>query len=102
LARSLRPESILLAGLETGVWSDFPSRELLLREISPKDISQLTFGLGAAAGTDVTGGMASKVTGMLTLMEEIPNLEILIFSGEKAGNLRCALLGNNPGTRLHR
>jgi isopentenyl phosphate kinase len=102
LARRLHPESILLAGLETGVWSDFPSREHLIREISPKNISQMTIGPGMAAGTDVTGGMASKITGMLALVEEIPDLEILIFSGEQPGNMRRALLGNNPGTRLHR
>jgi isopentenyl phosphate kinase len=102
LAHSLHPESILLAGLETGVWSDFPSREHLLREITSKNIPQLSPGLGPAAGIDVTGGMASKVTGMLSLVEELPDLEIWIFSGEQPGNLRCALLGNNPGTCLHR
>jgi len=102
LADQLHPQRILLAGREAGVWADFPSREHLLGQITPNNISQLTPGLGTAAGIDVTGGMHSKVTGMLALLEEIPDLEILIFSGEQPGNLRHALRGENPGTRLHR
>jgi len=102
LAPILHPKRILLAGLEAGVWADFPSRDHLLEEITPDDISRLAPGLGAATGTDVTGGMHSKVTGMLALVKEIPDLEISIFSGEQPGNLRRALQGDNPGTRLHR
>ncbi len=102
LARQLHPDRILLSGLEAGVWADFPTRERLLAEITPADISHLSLNFGVAAGTDVTGGMHSKVTGMLALVEEIPDLEICIFSGEQPGNLRRALLGENPGTRLHR
>ncbi len=101
LAHQIPPQRILLAGLEDGVWADFPSCEHLLREITPDSILQLTPSLGAASGIDVTGGMYSKVIGMLSLLKEIPNLEILIFSGERPGNLRRALLGENPGTLLH-
>jgi isopentenyl phosphate kinase len=39
---------------------------------------------------------------MLSLIEHIPDLEVLIFSGEQAGNLTEALMGENPGTLLHR
>jgi isopentenyl phosphate kinase len=102
LASQLHPQRILLAGREDGVWADFPNREHLLGEITPADISRLASGLRAAAGTDVTGGMQSKVTGMLALVEKIPDLEIWIFSGEPPGNLRRALLGDTPGTCLHR
>jgi isopentenyl phosphate kinase len=102
LAHQLHPQRILLAGMEAGVWADFPVREHLLEQITPGNISQLTPGLGAATGIDVTGGMHSKVNGMSALVEEIPDLEILIFSGEQPGNLRRALCGENPGTRLHR
>jgi isopentenyl phosphate kinase len=102
LALDLHPDTILLAGMETGVWSDFPSRDKLLGEITPGDVSELSPLLGPANGTDVTGGMYSKVTGMLAIVEEIPDLEIWIFSGERPGNLQRAFLGQNPGTRLHR
>jgi isopentenyl phosphate kinase len=102
LARQLRPQRILLAGQEAGVWADFPSHERLLEQITPGNISQLSSSLGAAAGFDVTGGMHSKVTGMLALVEEISDLEIVIFSGEQPGNLLRALRGGIIGTRLHR
>ncbi len=54
-----------------------------------------------AAGADVTGGMGAKVSDMLALVEQIPALEVLIFSGGQPGNVRKALAGENPGTRLH-
>ncbi len=102
LAHKLHPQRILLAGLEAGVWADFPAHEQLLREITPESFTQHASGLGAATGTDVTGGMLSKVTGMLSLIEQIPHLEVSIFSGEQPGNLANALSGQNPGTRLYR
>lgn len=102
LANLLSPQRILLAGLETGVWADFPAREHLFKEITPGNLSSLSSVLGPTAGIDVTGGMHSKVSEMLALVEEIPGLDILIFSGEQPGNLQRALRGENPGTRLHR
>ncbi len=102
LARAMRPQRVLLAGLEAGVWEDFPARTRLIAEITPQDFLQPAAGLGRAAGVDVTGGMESKVRKMLALVETIPGLDILIFSGEKAGNIRLALRGGNPGTLIHR
>lgn len=102
LARELRPNRILLAGLEEGVWEDFPARKKLLPEITPEGLARQAPGLGEAAGADVTGGMQAKVHQMLELVEEISGLEVLIFSGETGGNLRRALAGENIGTRLHR
>jgi isopentenyl phosphate kinase len=110
LARELRPNRILLAGLEAGIWEDFPARTKLVPEIMPRDLAHqvpgaavsLSNSLGEAVGADVTGGMRAKVTQMLALVDEIPGLEVLIFSGVEAGNLKWALLGGNPGTRLHR
>ncbi len=101
LAHQLHPTRILLAGLEKGVWTDFPIREHMLREITPATHAQLESGVGAATGTDVTGGMQSKVSSMLALVEQIPHLDVLIFSGEQPGNVLSALRGENPGTRVH-
>jgi isopentenyl phosphate kinase len=101
LAHLLHPDSILLSGLEAGVWADFPAHKHLLAEITPGSFAQHASGLGAASGADVTGGMLSKVTGMLSLVEQIPGLEVMIFSGEQPGNLVRALRGENPGTRLY-
>ena len=100
LARQLTPERILLAGLEAGVWADFPARTRLLNEISPKSYEETRAGVGAAVGTDVTGGMESKVQQMLSLIQEIPTLEAVIFSAEGTGNLVSALAGERLGTKI--
>jgi isopentenyl phosphate kinase len=101
LARHLHPKRVLLAGLETGVWEDFPARTRLIGEMTPQIFAQQVASLGGSAGTDVTGGMQAKVTSMLKLVEQVPGLEVLIFSGKEPGNVRRALQGENPGTRLH-
>ena len=51
-------------------------------------------------GVDVTGGMKSKVEEMLSLVEQIPNLDVQIFSGEEAGNVKRALIGELLGTLI--
>jgi isopentenyl phosphate kinase len=100
LARKLRPEHILLAGLEHGVWADFPTCTRLLAVITPESLPDVAPVLGGSSATDVTGGMASKVGQSLSLIEEIPGLEVLIFSGEIAGVVKDALLGARVGTLL--
>jgi isopentenyl phosphate kinase len=44
--------------------------------------------------------MASKVQEMLSLVEDVPGLEALIFSGTTPGLVEQALLGAHPGTRI--
>ncbi len=102
LARQLTPARILLAGMEEGVWEDFPSRRHLITSITPAELEQRLGGLGASAGADVTGGMRSKVVEMLELVGSVPGLEVLIFSGQQPGFLSRALSGEMLGTRLHR
>jgi isopentenyl phosphate kinase len=102
LAPILKPFRILLAGSEEGVWADFPKREVFLDEITPDSLPNLLESLGGAAGADVTGGMRSKVTDMIALVEVVPGLEVQIFSAEDPDTLGRALAGKNPGTRLHR
>ena len=101
LARRLKPQRILLAGLETGVWKDFPKRKNLVEEITPGDFAAWTASLKGSTSADVTGGMQSKVNQMLTLVTDIAGLEVSIFSGEGMDNLCRALLGEAPGTSLH-
>ena len=102
LARELRPDRILLAGLEPGVWEDFPARTKLVPEITPGGFSRQVQGLGEADGADVTGGMRTKVSEMLALVDLLPGLEVQIFSGQEPGNVKKVLLGESLGTRLHR
>lgn len=98
LARQLFPDRILLAGIEAGVWEDFPARTRLVKEIKPKVYEMMREKVGASASADVTGGMAAKVDQMLGLVRELPGLTAQIFSGEEENNLARALKGEIVGT----
>ena len=98
LARELRPRRILLAGLEEAVWADFPARRHRVEVLTRESFSEISSGVGKASGADVTGGMQSKVRQMLDLVEQVPGLQVLIFSGEESGNLEKALKGEHIGT----
>ena len=98
LARALNPERILLAGLESAVWEDFPARTRKLETITPQTFSEIREGVGKADGADVTGGMEAKVTQMLDLVQQNPELKIQIFSGAGPGNIMRALTGETIGT----
>ena len=100
LARALNPERILLAGLESAVWEDFPDRTRKLETITPQTFSAIRDGVGQADGADVTGGMEAKVTQMLELVRQNPELKIQIFSGAEPGNIARALAGENLGTLI--
>ncbi len=101
LAKLFRPKRISLAGIEPGVWADYPSCTRLIQEISPDDLSKIESSLGGSAATDVTGGMSSKVIKSLELVKEIPGLEIQIFSGEEPGAVQAVLGGAILGSILH-
>ncbi len=101
LAAVLRPARILLAGLEKGVYADFPACQHLLPELTPLSLEINRSGIQGSASVDVTGGMRQKVDEMLALAQQIPGLEALIFSGLEPGSLCEALLGAQPGTRIH-
>ena len=101
LAATLRPQRILLAGRDPGVWQDFPECTHLYEELTPSDKKDLGGKVNQSVATDVTGGMGDKVNLMLDLIGTLPNLEALIFSGGEAGHIQRALAGESPGTRLH-
>ena len=100
LARELHPQRILLAGLEAGVWEDFPARTKLIPEIRLESYEAMRAGIVGSASVDVTGGMAAKVGQMFELIQTIPGLSAQIFSAGEPGNLGRALEGENVGTNL--
>lgn len=102
LALHIHPRRILLAGLEEGVWEDYPNCTKLVTEITPQNIDVILPALGGSSATDVTGGMASKVLQSMNLIQQIPGLEVVIFSGETPGSVERVLRGGQAGTRLHR
>ncbi len=100
LAGELLPQKIYLAGIEKGVWADFPARTRLIEAINPANFSDLKDALGGSLATDVTGGMLSKVAESLSLVEEIPGLQVLIFSGYEPGAIQAILEGLTRGTLI--
>jgi isopentenyl phosphate kinase len=100
LAREIHPSRILLAGIEIGVWADYPQCTRLVSEITPRNISEIAPSLRGSIATDVTGGMESKVYHSLELVKANPGLEVSIFSGEEMGIVKGALLGSQEGTLI--
>lgn len=100
LCGQLRPKRILLAGQEPGVWEDYEARKQIVPEITPAKWKEIAAGVSGSAETDVTGGMASKVSEMLALTQAFPGLEVAIFSGEAPGAVEAALGGRFEGTLL--
>jgi isopentenyl phosphate kinase len=100
LARELGPKKILLAGLEEGVWADFPARREIVGKITPESFNSIMKRVGAGLGEDVTGGMESKVELMLGLVQSMPGMTAQLFSGEKSGQITKALEGKIIGTLI--
>lgn len=102
LAAEFEPEKILLAGVEPGVWKDYPDRKEILPAITPATINSLSKTLNGSASPDVTGGMQSKVQIMMNLIEKGLSREIIIFSGLEPGFIPKVISGQKVGTRLYR
>ncbi len=91
LVDELRPSRLLLAGETEGVYDE---NGRLIPVITATNYAAIAPALRGSRGTDVTGGMASKVEGMLAQVATHPKLAIRIFSGVEAGNV-AALLAEN-------
>lgn len=100
LVEQFSPARILLAGIEAGVWEDFPARTRLVKQIQLSGFERMREDIGGSASTDVTGGMKAKVEEMLSLIQANRNLTAQIFSAEEHGALTRALQGGNVGTLL--
>lgn len=100
LVEQFSPSRILLAGIEAGVWEDFPARTRLVKQIQLSDYERMRTGISGSASTDVTGGMKAKVEEMLSLLRKKKDLTAQIFSAEERGALTRALRGENVGTLL--
>ncbi|CBN76705.1 aspartate/glutamate/uridylate kinase [Ectocarpus siliculosus] len=80
---------LLLAGETEGV---FGGDGACVPEISLESLPSIEGSLGGSRGTDVTGGMASKVRDMISLVESLPGARIRIFSGLTPGGVKRTLL----------
>ena len=97
LARSYRPDRLILVGTVDGVFDADPLNEPAARripEISAENWASIRALLGGSHGTDVTGGMLAKAEEMIGLARQMPGLEIQLISGESVDALKLALLGS--------
>ncbi|KAA3663778.1 MAG: uridylate kinase [Chloroflexi bacterium] len=99
VAETLQPSWLLLAGETAGV---LDQNGTIIPKITRESLPEIASALGGSRGTDVTGGMASKVNSMLQLIDEHSQLNIRIFSGLNEGQLRTTLQNpqSSPGTLL--
>ena len=99
LAADLRPVRIVLATDVDGVFAADPHAHPDARPIGrlgPAEAEALAGGLGGVRrdATDVSGGMASKVTLMLAAAAAAPDMEVRIVSGLRPGAVAAALAGD--------
>jgi isopentenyl phosphate kinase len=88
IAPDLQPHMILLAGETEGVLSE---KGEVVPFIHDANIDRIRQTLGGSRGTDVTGGMASKVEDMINLATAQPSIKIRIFSGMIEGAVEQCL-----------
>lgn len=100
LAQRLKPKKILIAGVEDGVYSDYPATHSVILELSPGNINEYNEVLNSSSSVDVTGGMRSKVMLMLDLVINDPSLRVHIFSGKDPNNIIRILDGEILGTLI--
>lgn len=99
LTGKLPVKRILLLGEVAGVYDQDGQ---IIPEITPQNLTKYRSALGGSAGTDVTGGMLSKVQEMLDLTARVPALEVRIMDGRQPDLLYQTLSGQaHPGTHIH-
>ncbi|MDD5317822.1 MAG: isopentenyl phosphate kinase [Candidatus ainarchaeum sp.] len=102
IAREMGASRLIIAGVEEGVWADFPSRKKLVSEITPDSFGEARKSLAGSESIDVTGGMLHKVERTVALARDT-GISTRIISGMEPGRLKDALLGRNvPGTLIRR
>jgi len=92
LAQSLQVSEIFLVGEVPGVLDETGT---VIPLMTPETFGQAQSAITGSRGTDVTGGMLTKVTDMLALVQARPNMTIHILDGLTEGVLRDALLGKS-------
>ncbi len=100
LAQQLPVKRMLLLGEVDGVYA---VDGVVIPAITPATLPEVEQALGGSAGTDVTGGMRSKVHNSLAVVQASPDLSIRIMNGLTPGLLRTTLLDQTqPGTLITR
>lgn len=96
LARELSPARIILAGHVDGVYEKDPlthPQAELIEDIDRTNWDEIEAMLGGSHGTDVTGGMFTKVREMYRLTLAMPPMQAMIMSAEEPGHVEAVLKG---------
>jgi isopentenyl phosphate kinase len=96
LARELTPSRIVLAGQVDGVYAADPAIDPtaeIFEDIDRNNWDEVEAVIGASHGTDVTGGMFTKVRDMYRLTLAMPPMQAMIISAEAPGNVEAVLNG---------
>lgn len=100
LAPQLKPQKILLAGIERGALTRHPDGDVIPL-INLQNINTIRPMLHGSLAPDVTGGMEAKVLEMLSLSQEMNGLAVKIFSGVEKGSIEgCLLQAGIGGTTV--
>ena len=107
LAQHLRPARIVMVGRVDGVYDRDPLRDAEarpLRRITPDSFPQVRSQLGGSHATDVTGGMLTKVSEMVSLVAQGCTERVHLISGLRKGALTRVLLDaqHSQGTMIER
>jgi isopentenyl phosphate kinase len=100
LSKHLVPDQILLAGIEPGVWQNYPEKDTIISKITPATFAVNKPGDMRSSSPDVTGGMGSKIASMLEIIKLHSKTRISIFSGLESGNIYSSLTENLLGTLI--
>lgn len=100
LALELKPATILLAGIENGVYADFPECLQLIPRITKANFELINQDINESISIDVTGGMRSKVKIMMALSKKVPGLQTRIFTALDPKNIELAIEGDEIGTLI--
>ncbi|HID09233.1 TPA: isopentenyl phosphate kinase family protein [Candidatus Micrarchaeota archaeon] len=101
----LKPRRIVLITTVDGVYTADPLRDPdaeRIPEITPENFPEVQEALGEGHGTDVTGGMLSKVETMLAAVQSSPWLESVVITSAEPGRIERAVRGEKVGTVIHR
>jgi len=96
----LTPNSILICGIEEGVWADYPEKKHFINVLDSNSFKRYSSHITGSDSIDVTGGMNSKINTLFEIVNRYPSIEVSIFSGAVSGNIQKVLSGENIGTSI--
>jgi len=98
IVRYIEVDKVILLGEVDGV---LDSKNEVIKTITPQSFDNFQANLSGSKGTDVTGGMLQKVSDMLELVSEQPQLQVIIANGRIRNILTKILLQQSSiGTQI--